>query len=615
MVNKVDIEVEAKDIGFERTASQIVSFERKLKQVSKAHTVLGNEFARGKMSVQQYELAVSSLNDELKQTQTDMYAMGTATSFSEKKLRRIKAGVQNASYQFADFAVQIQGGQNALVALGQQGSQFLAIFGPAGAIAGAALAIGTAIIGPMLKAGKAAEGVTNIYRDLAKAMFAVSPAAQAMKGLLVEELAIKEEIARLNQVFVDTGWSQAELIEIQGNLLDANLVRQENIDEVVQKGLIRQIELQKEAQEAQEAALGIIHDAQVEADLVSGKFGDWTARLFEANKELLTTGEEISTFGTSIENVSSATVAWTTNLASTYAQVISLGEAIKNLDPNRLTGGTIAWGSTDNTINQGIAENEAKAAEAAAKAAARAGKKKPELTEWEKELKKQIERTQELMDEFLADQEAAIKEFSEAIGEPMKGFFDNLISGTMSVEDAFKQMIFEMISNVYDLLVLQPLIDNLMNSLTGAGGGFGGGIMDMVTGILSGFSDGGFTGAGGKHQTAGIVHKGEYVMPQEAVKRIGLGNLRAMHKGEPMAVPNVSGGAPSSRGPGDSGQVVNNYYSYDNRDMSVRGNGDAFLDSKIAKQLNSAAPKIIRASTQAVISERRRGGTMKAAFG
>lgn len=45
------------------------------------------------------------------------------------------------------------------------------------------------------------------------------------------------------------------------------------------------------------------------------------------------------------------------------------------------------------------------------------------------------------------------------------------------------------------------------------------------------FASGGYTGAGGKYDPAGIVHKGEYVFSQEDVNRIGLSNLEAMHNG------------------------------------------------------------------------------------
>ncbi|VEI47056.1 putative tail protein [Actinobacillus equuli] len=48
---------------------------------------------------------------------------------------------------------------------------------------------------------------------------------------------------------------------------------------------------------------------------------------------------------------------------------------------------------------------------------------------------------------------------------------------------------------------------------------------------MTGFSSGGFTGAGGKYDPAGIVHKGEYVMTSEATSRLGVGVLDSLNYG------------------------------------------------------------------------------------
>jgi tape measure domain-containing protein len=79
------------------------------------------------------------------------------------------------------------------------------------------------------------------------------------------------------------------------------------------------------------------------------------------------------------------------------------------------------------------------------------------------------------------------------------------------------------------------LIDDVLNSIfkvnnaAGGGGGFLSGLFSLFGGGasryagLSGglFSDGGYTGDGGKYQPAGVVHKGEYVFDQAAVKAAG----------------------------------------------------------------------------------------------
>ena len=45
---------------------------------------------------------------------------------------------------------------------------------------------------------------------------------------------------------------------------------------------------------------------------------------------------------------------------------------------------------------------------------------------------------------------------------------------------------------------------------------------------ISGFAEGGYTGHGGKYEPAGVVHRGEYVLPQEVVRSIGVGNLDSL---------------------------------------------------------------------------------------
>lgn len=53
----------------------------------------------------------------------------------------------------------------------------------------------------------------------------------------------------------------------------------------------------------------------------------------------------------------------------------------------------------------------------------------------------------------------------------------------------------------------------------------GAALKNLLGGGVKGFASGGYTGAGGKYQPAGIVHKGEFVFPAHAVQRFGVGYL------------------------------------------------------------------------------------------
>jgi hypothetical protein len=79
------------------------------------------------------------------------------------------------------------------------------------------------------------------------------------------------------------------------------------------------------------------------------------------------------------------------------------------------------------------------------------------------------------------------------------------------------------LSSVQRLLskVADKGIDKIVSSLFAPSGG-GAGIFDGIAKFFSaGFSGGGFTGAGGTYEPAGIVHRGEVVFSQEDVRRHG----------------------------------------------------------------------------------------------
>ncbi len=61
------------------------------------------------------------------------------------QLRLIRGGFGQLGHQVQDVAVQLQGGTDAMIVMGQQGGQIASIFGPGGAIIGAFLAVGAAV--------------------------------------------------------------------------------------------------------------------------------------------------------------------------------------------------------------------------------------------------------------------------------------------------------------------------------------------------------------------------------------------------------------------------------------------------------------------------------------
>ncbi len=63
----------------------------------------------------------------------------------------------------------------------------------------------------------------------------------------------------------------------------------------------------------------------------------------------------------------------------------------------------------------------------------------------------------------------------------------------------------------------------ISNPAAGAG-------ISAVGGIIGSFEEGGFTGPGPRSAPAGVVHRGEYVMPESVVSALGVDTMRAIHQ-------------------------------------------------------------------------------------
>lgn len=116
--------------------------------------------ARTKREFAEFTGGVATGGNQFAKFNTEVYK-------SDQRMKRFASvGLQQAGYQVGDFAVQMQSGTNVAVAFGQQMSQLLGIFGASGAIAGAAVAVSTAFVAPLLEAGKEAENLEEQLQSL-----------------------------------------------------------------------------------------------------------------------------------------------------------------------------------------------------------------------------------------------------------------------------------------------------------------------------------------------------------------------------------------------------------------------------------------------------------------
>lgn len=165
------------------------------------------------------------------------------------------------------------------------------------------------------------------------------------------------------------------------------------------------------------------------------------------------------------------------------------------------------------------------------------------------------------------EEQQKLNEWNNVARDATRGFIDDLIHG----ESAADALLDDVLNNIFKI-----------NSAAGGSGGLLGGLLSLFGGGasryagLSGglFSEGGFTGPGGKYQPAGIVHKGEVVWSQADVARAGgVGAVEALRKGYanggPVGISVPSVPSVRSMSAQSAGVVVNFNPVVDNRGASV----------------------------------------------
>lgn len=87
---------------------------------------------------------------EVAKTQKEYQKLSKSGDKVRDSKKRMNSAFGQLGHQVQDFTVQMQGGQDAILAFSQQGSQMASAFGPKGAIVGAVLALGGALLGSLI---------------------------------------------------------------------------------------------------------------------------------------------------------------------------------------------------------------------------------------------------------------------------------------------------------------------------------------------------------------------------------------------------------------------------------------------------------------------------------
>lgn len=137
---------------------------------------------------------------------------------------------------------------------------------------------------------------------------------------------------------------------------------------------------------------------------------------------------------------------------------------------------------------------------------------------------------------------------TERAGNMLTGLLTGTQTFKEGVTNLFASLTQSIINNLIDMAAQALITSSIMQTITGVVGGLAGGIGGAASGVsgaagsastgamglstnFRAYDLGGYTGAGGKYEEAGIVHRGEFVMTKEATERIGVDNLYSMMRG------------------------------------------------------------------------------------
>jgi hypothetical protein len=148
-------------------------------------------------------------------------------------------------------------------------------------------------------------------------------------------------------------------------------------------------------------------------------------------------------------------------------------------------------------------------------------------------------RLQQTAQIFMGPIDSGIKSVASNLTQIIEGT-ETWRKGLLKIGVTLLTDVLDAILQVIAKLIVEEAILVVIDILTGGSGG------SFLQGF---FSAGGYTGGGGVNEVAGVVHGGEYVFSAPAVRRIGLGDLEAIHRGY------ADGGFVGGSGGGESSRV------------------------------------------------------------
>ncbi|RTO43656.1 phage tail tape measure protein [Enterobacter hormaechei] len=147
----------------EALGNQLAVLDEAQENGARSAAILAAQLRAGSKATDEEKQKIGELTGRL-------YDMKTGVENGAKGTGSWKTSMQQAGYQVQDFIVQVQGGQSALVAFAQQGSQLAGAFGPGGAVVGAVIALSSVIAGVLITSLNGGKNAMDALKDAAEAM-------------------------------------------------------------------------------------------------------------------------------------------------------------------------------------------------------------------------------------------------------------------------------------------------------------------------------------------------------------------------------------------------------------------------------------------------------------
>lgn len=191
----------------EALGNQLAVLDEAQENGARSAAVLAAQLRAGSKATDEEKQKIGELTGRL-------YDMKTGVENGAKGTGKWKTSMQQAGYQVQDFIVQVQGGQSALVAFSQQGSQLAGAFGPGGAVIGAVIALSTVVAGTLVASLGSGKNAIDALKDAIETTDKVISISQNGVGALSEKYSA---LARVNIQVATLMRNQAE-IELQSAL-------------------------------------------------------------------------------------------------------------------------------------------------------------------------------------------------------------------------------------------------------------------------------------------------------------------------------------------------------------------------------------------------------------